>query len=56
MIVVNWLIAHQLVLGGFIIAILDFIFALKPDWESNGILHSIYIFIKNLGKPANGNS
>jgi hypothetical protein len=35
-------------MAAVLIAILDLIFALIPSVESNGILHSVYVFLKNL--------
>jgi hypothetical protein len=40
---------HQVVAVGLCIALLDFLFALNPKWESNGILHALYVLVK--GKP-----
>lgn len=50
--VINWLVDHQLVLGGIVVSIFDLLFAINSKWESNGILHWFYVFFKNLGKPA----
>lgn len=51
MVIINWLMAHQAVLGGVVVAVLDLIFALIPSWQSDGILHSIYLFFQKLAKP-----
>lgn len=49
--VIDFMIQHSVVFAGLGVAILDFIFAIKSDWKSNGILHSIYVFFANmLGK------
>lgn len=38
-----WLMSHQVVLGGLVVGVLDFLFVLKPDWASNGLLHWLYL-------------
>ena len=49
--VINFIMSHSALLAAMVVAILDFIMALVPSWESNGIFHSIYVFFKNLVKP-----
>lgn len=44
----DWIVGHQVVLAGVVVAVFDFIFALKKDWESNGILHFFYVGAKKL--------
>lgn len=34
---------HQAVLAAFAVALLDLLFAIKPDWKSNGVLHALYV-------------
>jgi len=48
----DWVLAHQLILGGFVSAALDLVFALVPSWESNGVLHWIYLQVKKLTSSA----
>lgn len=31
---------------GFLASLLDLVFALKPEWESNGVLHAVYLWLK----------
>jgi len=38
-VIIAWVMAHQLILVGAIVAVMDLIFALVPSWESNGVLH-----------------
>jgi hypothetical protein len=45
--IVNFILAHQVVEAGIVVAVLDFAFAMKSDLASNGILHSIYLFAKS---------
>lgn len=45
---INWLISHQGILAGVVVSILDLVFALRPDWESSGVLHWIYLQLKKL--------
>lgn len=47
---VAWVTAHQAIIFMLIVAVLDFIFALNPKWESNGALHFLYVLAK--GKTA----
>jgi hypothetical protein len=44
--IVHFILAHQALEAGLVVAILDFAFAMKSDLASNGILHSIYLFAK----------
>lgn len=51
--VINFLLGHQAVLAGAIVAILDLVFALVPSAASNGILHWVYLQVAKLaGKSA----
>jgi hypothetical protein len=45
--IVNFILAHQAIEAGLVVAVLDFAFAMKADLASNGILHSIYLFAKS---------
>ena len=47
-IIIAWVMAHQFILAGFVAAALDLVFALVPSWESNGVLHWIYLQVKKL--------
>jgi membrane-bound ClpP family serine protease len=42
-----WLSANQVIVGMLLIGILDFIFAINPEWKSNGALHGIYVLLQN---------
>lgn len=46
--VINFITSHSALMAAMMVAIMDFVMALVPSWESNGIFHSIYIFFKNL--------
>lgn len=39
---VAWMMGNQVVVGALIVAVFDFIFAINPQWKSNGALHFIY--------------
>lgn len=39
---VQWVVAHQGLVAGLGVAVLDLIFALVPSVQSNGILHWAY--------------
>lgn len=45
-VIIDWILAHAVVLTILAVALLDFIFALVPSWESNGIVHFIYLWLK----------
>ena len=44
---IDFIIANQMIVVGAIVAILDFIFALT-NLEANGLIHSVYVFFKNM--------
>jgi hypothetical protein len=44
--------AHEVMCAGLGVALLDLVFALIPSVESNGVAHSIYLFLKGLVAPA----
>ncbi len=46
--VIDFVLGHQVVLAGMIVAILDLLFALIPGIKSNGILHAAYNFVKGI--------
>jgi hypothetical protein len=46
--VIDFVMNHSVVMAAALVGILDFIIALAPGLESNGILHGIYSFLKNL--------
>lgn len=48
--VIDFVMQHSVVMAGVFVAILDFIFAMKSEWKSNGILHSVYVFFANILK------
>lgn len=48
-VILTWISAHQVLVNGAIITILDLLFALNPSTEANGVLH--WIYLKCGGKP-----
>ena len=42
-----WVMAHQVIVGGFLAASLDLVFALNEKWKSNGTLHWLYLFARS---------
>lgn len=51
--VLSFFLAHQAVFSAFGIALLDLAFALNNSWQSNGVLHWIYMQLQALsGKPS----
>ncbi len=40
--IITWMQSNQVIVGGLLIAVLDFIFAINPAWKSNGALHFLY--------------
>lgn len=49
--IVQWVLEHQALVASLVVAVLDFGFALKPDWESNGVVHWLYVQLKALIPP-----
>lgn len=45
---IQWAVLHQGLIAGALVGILDLIIALIPGLASNGILHAVYLFIKNI--------
>jgi hypothetical protein len=52
--IISYVLSHETVFVGFGVALLDLLFALVPAWQSNGVLHWIYLQLKSLvgGAPA----
>lgn len=49
---IQFVLNHQAVVTGLVVAVLDLVFALNPNVNApDGILHSIYVFIKKLNAP-----
>jgi hypothetical protein len=46
--VIQWVVGHQAIVGSLVVGILDFIFAIIPSIDSNGVLHFIYLQAKKL--------
>ena len=49
--IVSWAMSHQMIIGAAIVGLLDLVFALVPSWQSNGILHWIFVMAKKLNAP-----
>jgi hypothetical protein len=45
---IDFILANSMIIAPLIIAILDFVFAMDKKLEANGLLHSVYLFFKNL--------
>lgn len=45
--VISFFMDHQAVIISLLVAILDFLIALNPSMEGNGILHQIYVYLKS---------
>jgi hypothetical protein len=47
--VIDFIVAHQAVLAGLVIGILDLVFALNPNANApDGVLHMIYLLVSKL--------
>ena len=46
----SFIVAHQAVLSGLGVAVLDLVFALSPSASGSGLLHQIYLWLG--GKPS----
>lgn len=51
-VLIDQLISHQAIIGALVIAILDFAIAVNKNLESNGIVHGVYTFFKNVKEKA----
>lgn len=49
---ISWVMAHQAIVSGLLVGILDFVFAIVPSWASNGVLHWIYLQVAKLAGKA----
>jgi len=49
--ILSWLTANQGVAGMLVVAIIDFILAINPQWKSNGALHFIYTVAQKKATP-----
>ena len=50
-VIIAWIAAHEVLLAGAVVGILDLVFALVPSWQSNGLLHWVYVMLKKMVKP-----
>lgn len=48
--VLDFALEHKELLVGAGIGVLDFIFAIKSGWKSNGILHWVYVTLTSFKK------
>lgn len=46
---ISFIVAHEGVLAGLGVAVLDLVFALNPNVAGNGVLHQVYLWLKKLG-------
>lgn len=46
--VISFIVAHEAVLSGLGVAVLDLLFALNSNLSGNGILHQIYVSLKGV--------
>ena len=46
--IITFIQAHEVAMAMFGVAVLDFLFAINPMAESNGILHWIYTALKGI--------
>lgn len=49
--IINFVVAHEVVLAGVGVAVLDLVFALNPSSQSNGILHWVFVFLTGKQAP-----
>ncbi len=50
----DFIVAHSALVAALVVALADFVFALAPGIDSNGIVHAIYLWVKQAAgsKPA----
>lgn len=46
--VIQFVTGHEVIVASAVVGILDLVIALNPKAESNGLLHGIYLFCKNI--------
>ncbi len=46
--IIAFVVAHEAVLAGLLVAVLDLVFALSPSLEANGILHALFLWVGGL--------
>lgn len=46
--IISFVMSHELVVASAVIGVIDLIMALVPKLESNGVLHFIYLSLKNV--------
>jgi hypothetical protein len=47
-VVIDWILAHQVVLAGALVGLLDLLLAINPKLDANGIFHWVYLKLKDL--------
>lgn len=45
--VLDFVLAHKEILVGAGVGVLDFVFAMKSGWKTNGLLHWLYVTLAN---------
>lgn len=48
MAVITWLLGHQSILAAGAVGVMDLVFALLPNVQSNGVLHWVYLSLKSM--------
>jgi len=46
--IIDFVLAHKVAMASVGVAVLDFVFALMPSWQSNGVIHWVYLTLKGL--------
>lgn len=50
-VIIDFVLAHQVLLSSLVVAVLDLVFALNPNANApDGVLHAVYLFLKPKAK------
>lgn len=44
--IISWVMGHEAIVAGFVVASADLVIALVPSVESNGVFHMVYLWVK----------
>ena len=50
--IIQWIMGHQAIVSGLVVAIMDFAMALIPSIDGNGVFHAIYLWVAGFKKPS----
>lgn len=51
MVVLNFILAHQVIFAGVGVAVIDLLIGLNPNLAGSNLLHQVYLFLKGKSGP-----